>query len=198
MRALGLVIAALLGGIFGFVATAVVAVPILQAGSGIADGSAAMGAMFVVAPIGAIVGALVGFFAAAAATREKPVDRSVGDETAARESVSDAPGDGTGKSRSRSNQPLIAFGILAAIVAGIYFSLFYEYTPPHFPIHGRKPSLLFEVRVPNAAIVEDDFFWCQSRAALVAQFHFSGSPHETDEGRRDDNLFRVHPHVQQG
>lgn len=158
MRSFGRVIAALLGGFFGFVATAMVAMPILQAGSAIADGSAAMGAVFVVAPIGAIVGTLVGFFVAAAAKREKSTDRSVGDNGGGEETAAETANRGIAKTKSRTNQPLIAFGILAAIVAGIHFSLFYDHTPPHLPIHGRKPILLFEVLVPNAAIVEDDFF----------------------------------------
>lgn len=158
MRAFWIVITALLGGIFGYVATAMVAMPILRAGGGIADGSAAMGAMLVVAPIGAIVGALVGFFTALAATRHKSAGPSSRDIGVGAEPADNVSGESTAKSASRSNQPLIAFGILAAIVAGIYFSLFYEYTPPHFPVHGHKPSLLFEVRVPTAAIAEDDFF----------------------------------------
>ncbi len=158
MRAFGLVVAALLGGFFGYVATAMVAMPILRAGGGIADGSAAMGAMLVVAPIGAIVGALVGFFFALVATRHKSAGPGRRDIGGGAEPADNAPGEEPARIGSRSNQPLIALGIMAAIVAGIYFSLFYEYTPPHFPVHGRKPNLLFEVRVPTAAIAEDDFF----------------------------------------
>ena len=167
MRALVAILAGLACGAGGYILTAVVAFVLFGPGSGGGDsGGFAMGVMFAIAPIGAVIGAFAGLFLVLARRNRKSVTPApdLPDAEAEPRGTQDGVTGGhaasaaTGAPRRFGVQGAIAVGVMAAIVAGIYFALFYEYVPPQFGAYQRKPELIFEVSVPSKAVVEDRFF----------------------------------------
>jgi MFS family permease len=158
MRAVWAVLAAIFCGAASYIVTAMAAFLVLDVPSGDSGGTA-MGIMFSIAPIGAVAGAIAGVvFALSRGRKAKTLSCSGGLE----EKAGGAAGSKPVPSRGVDYQAIIAVGAVAAIVAGLYYALFYEYVPPQFSAE-RRPMLMFEIKVPNAAVAEDDYFQVKAR-----------------------------------
>ncbi len=158
MRAVWAVLAAIFCGVAGYVVTAMAAFALLAVPSGDSGGTA-MGIMFSIAPLGAVAGAIAGVvFALRRSRRPKTVPRA--GEQMAKRNVGDV--DKPPSSRGADFQTVIAVGVVAAIIAGLYYALFYEDIPPQFAAD-RRPMLMFEIKVPNGAVAEDESFKVKAR-----------------------------------
>jgi len=91
------------------------------------EGARSTGATYVIAPVGAIVGAILGCFFVLRLRREK-----------------------TGGLISR--QGMIAFGVVLALVSGLYLHFFWQPPAPMFSVLRPKPVLSYEIRVPAQQI----------------------------------------------
>ena len=147
--------------------------PILELSQGSnTNGGIAMGVMFTLAPIVAIFGAIAGVMLALKLSKSPSVNNSSSSTNAA--SDIDQLEESTNQNESTNNRgqfhSLIAFGVIGAIVAGLYFFLLREEPPPpQFSQHRPKPVLLFEIQAPTNTIVEEYDF--KVRGELRSWYH---------------------------
>ena len=149
MTAILAILGAIVGGLVGAV-TAFFGYSVIAELIGVPDfeGARSVGAALVIAPVGAIVGAILGCFAVLRLRREK-----------------------TGGLLSQ--QGLIAAGVVLASVAGLYLYFFWQPPAPLFSALRPKPVLNYEIRVPakqiDAENIEDIKVVLRTHRAFLVQ-----------------------------
>ncbi|MGB0750001.1 MAG: hypothetical protein ACPGO3_14770 [Magnetospiraceae bacterium] len=197
------------GAIGGYIGTAFLAFLVLDAGAPGDSGGTAMGVFFGLAPWGGVAGLILCMFLV---LRRKPVpaDPTKPETEPVGEGANPQPSAAAAQdANTRPDfQAIGAVGVILVLLLGGYFALFYEYTPPSFS-PGERPLLMFEVKIPTAAIKEDDYF--TARTELRTWQHvlppegqvirriegdntiFAGAMHLYN--RVDDRKFWVYPSI---
>lgn len=192
MKALLAILGALGGGFLGVLVAFIIIYPILVSiEGGDMNGGLAMGVAMGVAPLCAIIGAVLGLlFVLRVGRAKEPAKEKVpsGEDRLEAANLTDDEKDAallappSGKRPSMfDTQALIAIAIVGVALFAGWKWLFDDGAPPHFPVHGAKPVMEFELKVPTSAIVESDFFRVRTE---LRSWHHSISPNRRVE--RDD------------
>ena len=126
------VLGALTGGLFGAVA-GFIAYSVIMGAFGVSDfeGARSMAAALLAAPIGGVAGAILGCLGVLRLRRKT-------------------------QSAATGAQALIAVGIVAAVLTGLWFYLFWEPPAPTFRAGQPNPVLTYEIRLPAEMIDTGD------------------------------------------